>query len=421
MIKRLLDLILKKEFSRNILTMLSGATIAQLISMIIIPFLTRIFSPEQFGDIAIYLSLANILGLISTGLLNVAIVPSKNDEDAYILCIIGLFFVITFSTLCLFALLFFKNGFINLIGGQRIGNFFYLLPLSILFIGVYKVLSGWFNRYKKYKTLAINRVVQLSSSNIIILISGLIYRAETFCLYIGNLIGQFLTAFVLLIDFNKEHGFNKKPHASDTKRVLKENKSFPLFLAPMVILNSISIDILIYGLNFYYSPAIVGFYSNSRKMMFYPLALLSASFTTVFYQKIVESKNKRKLYLYSYFINLGIALCLIVPVIFFGKQIFTFVLGGNWEFAGQIAIIMAPFTAFNFATSSVSYVFSAAKKNDILLVWQIIYLASAISIIYFFRHIELTNLLRIFTIFGSIMYIILAFIGYKILDKIKNI
>jgi hypothetical protein len=39
---------LKSEFSRNVLTLMTGATIAQAIPIPISPILTRIYTPEDF-------------------------------------------------------------------------------------------------------------------------------------------------------------------------------------------------------------------------------------------------------------------------------------------------------------------------------------------------------------------------------------
>ena len=44
----------KSEFSRNVLTLMTGTTIAQAIPIAISPILTRIYTPENFGVFAQY-------------------------------------------------------------------------------------------------------------------------------------------------------------------------------------------------------------------------------------------------------------------------------------------------------------------------------------------------------------------------------
>ena len=52
----------KSEFSRNVLTLMTGTTIAQAIPIGISPILTRIYSPEDFGLFALFLAITNIIG-----------------------------------------------------------------------------------------------------------------------------------------------------------------------------------------------------------------------------------------------------------------------------------------------------------------------------------------------------------------------
>ena len=57
----------KSEFSRNVLTLMTGTTIAQAIPIAISPILTRIYSSEDFGMSALYMSIASILSVVATG------------------------------------------------------------------------------------------------------------------------------------------------------------------------------------------------------------------------------------------------------------------------------------------------------------------------------------------------------------------
>lgn len=54
----------KSEFSRNVLTLMTGTTIAQAIPMAISPILTRIYTPAYVGVFALYMSLVYIIGII---------------------------------------------------------------------------------------------------------------------------------------------------------------------------------------------------------------------------------------------------------------------------------------------------------------------------------------------------------------------
>ena len=85
----------KSEFSRNVLTLMTGTTIAQAIPIAISPILTRIYTPEDFGMFALYMSVASILSVVATGRYELAIMLPKKDEDA--VNIVALSIIISFS------------------------------------------------------------------------------------------------------------------------------------------------------------------------------------------------------------------------------------------------------------------------------------------------------------------------------------
>ena len=68
----------KSEFSKNVLTLMTGATIAQAIPIAISPILTRIYTPEDFGIFALFIAITTIFGTIANGRYELAIMLPKN-------------------------------------------------------------------------------------------------------------------------------------------------------------------------------------------------------------------------------------------------------------------------------------------------------------------------------------------------------
>jgi O-antigen/teichoic acid export membrane protein len=136
-----------------------------------------------------------------------------------------------------------------------------------------------------------------------------------------------------------------------------------------------------------------------------------------------RTASRRKLYLYSYFGNLGVAILILFPVAVWGEAIFSFVLGPDWVVAGRISRIILPLTIFSFATECVSTTFSIVKKNQLLLVWQIVYLAMAIGWIAFASKSDIYFILKIYSVGGAFLYILLAYIGFVKIEKseLKNV
>ncbi|MDD3506007.1 MAG: oligosaccharide flippase family protein, partial [Sulfurimonas sp.] len=154
----------KSEFSKNVLTLMTGTTIAQAIPIAISPILTRIYTPEDFGVFALYVAIASILSVIATGRYEMAIMLPKKDEDA--VNIVALSIIISFfvSFISLVIVFIFNAKITNILGNPEISNWLYFIPITVLLTGVYQSFNYWSNRKKQYKRLAISRVVQSGST-----------------------------------------------------------------------------------------------------------------------------------------------------------------------------------------------------------------------------------------------------------------
>lgn len=418
MIKLNVNFNVRSEFLKNLFTLLSGATIAQIITFIAIPILTRIYTPEDFGFIAIYLSIANIIATISTGRYELAIMLPKKKEKA--LAILKGTFRITLiiSIISLLAILIIKN-FDNKISAFIHPFYFYFLPLSIFIIGLTNAFTQWFTRQKEFKLQAKAKIFRSGSNAFVNASLGFLFNLKSFGLFLGHMTSQVFQLFVFLYKFLKKEKRNLKEIQNITiKEELIENKNFPYYSAPMGFLNAVSVDILIYVFNLFYSTSLVGLYTNANKVINYPLSLISQSFTSVFYQKISETNKKIKLFVISYFSNFIIALIAMIPIVLWGEEIFVFVLGKEWEIAGSIAKYLAPLTIASFAMRSVSNIFSLTRKNGILLVWQIIYLIVILAVIFILKSGDFEIMLIAVSFVGAILYIALALMAYRIM-KLK--
>ena len=73
---------LKSKSILNILILFSGTLIAIVIPVLVLPVLTRLWSPNDFGIFATYLAFVGVLSVLSAGSLNVALILVKKNKDA---------------------------------------------------------------------------------------------------------------------------------------------------------------------------------------------------------------------------------------------------------------------------------------------------------------------------------------------------
>lgn len=408
--------IISRDFFKNVLTLMTGTAIAQIITVTTIPILSRLFTPEEFGVFAVFLSLTSLITSISAGRYELAIMLPKKNINAYHVLIISIWFVFI-STIISFIILFvFFKPISELFEFENYRYFVFLVPISIFFQGTYKVFNNWFSRFKNFKDISFSKVVKtFTGTGSKISLSYINFGALG--LAIGDTTSHFFASLFLLIKNKKSQTADYKIDAKLLKQELKEYKDFPLFSMPMAFLNSVSTNVLVYFLTIAFNSTIVGLYSQANKVINFPLTFLSNSFTSVFYQKITTTNKKIQLYMYSYLSSFFIATIILLPIVFFGEQLFCFVLGNKWEYSGHIAKLLVPLAVAGFATRNTSSIFLYLNLQRLTLIWQVIYLTVAVSIFYFFKGKELEEILLIFSFWGAFMYIGLAFVGYKRLKQ----
>jgi len=400
---------------------MSGTVIAQIINIAAIPIMARLFSPEDFGVFAVYFSISSILASVSCGRYELAIMLPKKNHNAYQIVIISFYFLFTTIFISFIILIFFFTGITNILDVKTARYLIFLVPVLTFLIGTHKIFNNWFSRFKKFKAVAVSKVIKSGVS--VSVKSGLgLFSFHALGLFIGEILGQIFSVLFLFKKNKKiiqENNFHKNKLV--LKQELRENRNFPFFSMPMAFLNSVSVQILIFFLIFLFNTTIVGFYTQANKVLNYPLSLISNSFTSVFYQKLTTTKQKIKLYLFSYLTSLIIAGIISFPVYFWGEELFGFVLGKEWYFSGFLAKYLIPIVIFGFATRNTSVVFSFLKLQQITLIWQIIYLAGALIVFFYFKDEKVDVLIKWFSLIGGFMYLLLGFIGYFLLIQQKYI
>jgi O-antigen/teichoic acid export membrane protein len=107
--KKVKSIFFKSEFNSNVLTLMVGTTIAQAIPIAITPILTRIYTPEDFGILALFMGFTAIFGTIANARYELAIMLPEKDEDAINIAALGLLIVIFLFLVLLIPAIFPRN------------------------------------------------------------------------------------------------------------------------------------------------------------------------------------------------------------------------------------------------------------------------------------------------------------------------
>ena len=74
--------LIKSSGVRNFTKLLSANVVAQVIGLVVYPILTRMYAPEDFGLLNLFMSIGGVLAILSTAEYYYAIVLPKEEKDA---------------------------------------------------------------------------------------------------------------------------------------------------------------------------------------------------------------------------------------------------------------------------------------------------------------------------------------------------
>ena len=193
----------KNEFRQNVLTLMTGSTVAQAIPIAISPILTRIYTPADFGVFALFIAIVGMFSAIASGRYEMAIMLPKKDENAINIVALGFIITVFISLALLVFILIFDNYLTMLLNNKEIGFWLYFMPISVFFVGFFNVLSYFNNRKKYYKDIANATMLKSIVLAIIQLLIGFLKPGAT-GLISGQIISNAFANMKLLKNISKD-------------------------------------------------------------------------------------------------------------------------------------------------------------------------------------------------------------------------
>jgi O-antigen/teichoic acid export membrane protein len=339
--------------ARQVLTLFTGNSLAQLISLAAAPLLARLYTPQDFGVLALYLSAVALLSIVATGRYELAIVLSETQADARHLLAAALGLSLVFSVALLLAVWLWGHALAARLG--QVPWVAWMLPLSVALTALINSLSCWANRQQQYSPLAVNRVVQSgASAGASVGLAGLMQPTG---LMVGNTLAQGLAATLLLVQTRAGLIKPQRVERARLKALLKRHINFPKVNLPHAVLDALQTSALLALLGAAYGSHALGGYAFALRMARTPLALLGASVGQVFQQRAAQLWNEgadlaplaRRTTQRLAVISLPfIALMCAAPALF------TWGFGPVWHEAGVYALILTPWMVLSFLTSPLS-------------------------------------------------------------------
>jgi O-antigen/teichoic acid export membrane protein len=364
---------LKKEFVKNVLTLITGSALSQIVIYASILILTRLFSTELFGIYMLFSSTTIILKPLATLQYEFAIVLPKKEKDA--INLLG-FSLIILCFYCLFLLLIifiFKDSILSFFNIDSLANFIYLLPLNIFLFGCVSIFDYWNNRTNMFKNISKGLFLKSSVMSASQVTTGF-SEFNAIGLIPGMLVGYFFQLlFLIKVSLKSLKKFTKEISIKRMLFLSKKYKDIPIFNTIINLTNNLSNELPVLLITKYFGLANSGIYGLAMKFTRAPIGIIQQSVSQVFFNQASKIYNDDG-NLYALVIKTAKNLLYVSSFIFIPLFIISFYLdflfGENWEDVGLYSRILIPWLFFAFLSNPLTSLIIILNQQKTIVVFD---------------------------------------------------
>ena len=370
----------QNAFARGVSVLVGGTVSAQVLLVLAAPLLTRLYSPEDFGLLAIYTSSLALIGAISSLRYELAIPLPEDDGEAANVAVLCLLLVVISALLTGVLVFFWGSAIAAALGVPTLAGYLWLLPVGVLLAGFYSVFNYWAVRAKGFTTIAGTKLRQAVATLAIQLVA---FKLGGIALLFGQVAGQGVGTTTLGLPALKSAGF-KQVNWFSIKKVAGRYRRFPFISTWSGLVSTAGYQLLPLMFAALFTTAAAGFYALAHRILTLPASLIGEAVGSVFFSHAADARRDGTLgilyaKLQDKLIQIGLPPAAVIVIS--GPLLFTTVFGEEWRVAGEFAQWLAISIFAGFVVSPLSQVFAVTEKQQIGLLLQIVLFVARLAAI----------------------------------------
>jgi lipopolysaccharide exporter len=269
----------KDSFTGDVLKLVSGTASAQVLAVLIMPIVSRLYAPDAFGLAAIFISIANALIVIACLRYELAIMLPERDEDAVNVLAVSLSCVLMVTGGSVLLVFFARTTIIHWLNVPDLALYLWMVPLAVLFYGAFLALNYWSSRTKRFGRLSIARASTSATTSCTQLVMGVIGHAHAGSLIGAVVLGSAVSTTILGGQSWRDDRqlFLRSIRLECMIANLKRYRKFPLLDSWGGLINTVAWQLPVLLLSIFFSQTIVGYYALTNRVIQLPLTLIGGS------------------------------------------------------------------------------------------------------------------------------------------------
>jgi len=407
-IKKLLSGFLQEgHFVRNVSLLVGGTAASQLLVVLSLPILTRLYTPNDFSLLAVYTSITGIIGVVACLRFQLAVALPECDDTAMDLLRLALLSALVVSSMIGIAVVFYPAEMVELISQPAMAGVLWMIPLGVLLGSAYDALQYWASRRRQFALVARTRVSRSIGGVGVQLGTGL-YNPTPSGLLFGQLIYGGLGIVGLFASvWRADRGLLVGIDAGRIFRTAREYSRYPKFSVPESLANTAGSEVPVLLIA---SAAIgpeAGYLMLALRVMGMPMALVGSSVSQVFFAESASRHRDGRLAEFTYstmrqLLFAGAPVVILAALL--SPMAFPMVFGLGWERAGTLMTWLAPAMLLQFVASPVSLVLHTIGQLRLALLLQVIGSVIRVGVVYLASRVAPEYLSESFACVSALFY-----------------
>ncbi|MBZ9674724.1 oligosaccharide flippase family protein [Mesorhizobium sp. ES1-1] len=402
-------------FVRSVALLAGGTAFAQGLMVLALPFLTRLYTPHDFGILAVYAGLLAIISGAACLRFDIAIPLPESDEDAINVLAVALLSGAVVSLGITVSVVFFPNLIARWLRQPELASYLWMLPIGVLAASSYSALQFWTMREKAFAAIARTRMSQAIGAITAQASLGWLGFAP-----FGLLLGQMISGGAGVVGlaargFSKNRDMVQLIRPGKMRAMFRDYNRFPKFSALETLANTAGIQVPIILVAALSKGHEAGYLMLAMRVMQTPMGLIGGAISQVYLSEASEEQRAGRLGTFTTTVLAGLVRTGVGPLLFAGivaPQVFGVVFGTEWQNAGELVSWMTPWFIMQFLASPISMVMHVANKQPQMLILTLFGLILRVGLVILAYILEPNYIAEFYAVSGFVYYTICLIIFY---------
>lgn len=393
---------------RSITLLVGGTAFAQALMVLVLPILTRLYSPQDFSVLAVYASLLGIVSVAACLRLDIAIPMPETDGDAANLLALALGFCLLVSVATALAILLAPVAIVGLLHQPGLRAYLWLLPIGVLLAGAYSALQYWATRKKIFGVIAKTRMTQAVGAATAQLGMGWLGLAPS-----GLLVGQAISSGAGVVGLGRriltvDRAALHEVSWPNMRRLFRAYDRFPKYSTFEALANTGGIQLPVIMIAALAIGPEAGFLMLGMRVIQVPMNLIGNAISQVYLAHAPEEYRAGTLGKFTANILGGLMKTGVGPLLFaalVAPQAFALIFGAKWQRAGVLVAWMTPWFIAQLMSSPVSMVMHVRNRQRNMMILTIAGLCLRVGAITAAAAFLPSRLSEMYALSGAVFYL----------------